>query len=217
MKIQNLDFNINLLEALLWQYNNAETLQSLLQQKQDWYDSSYTSFWTDWYNNVFNLETANEFGLTVWSIILDINFAIAPNIRTDNNIIGFENTHRKNFFRSNFKPAVNSDSLLTIEQKRMVLRLRYLQLTSRGTVPEINRALTMLFGYKVYIIDGYDMTNNYIVFTQPIPRDLEYILDNYDLIPRPAGVGVKRVVYSGDEIGFGEFHNNFYESFFGTN
>ena len=64
-KIQDFTFSANLLESLLWQYNEAETLQSILQQKQDWYDLNFSQFWDDWYNDVFNLQTANNFGLSV--------------------------------------------------------------------------------------------------------------------------------------------------------
>ena len=68
MKIYNPDYAVDLLQALIWQYDNAPRLQKLIQQKQDWYNRNNTEFWTDWLKNVFNINTANDFGLTVWGI-----------------------------------------------------------------------------------------------------------------------------------------------------
>lgn len=70
---QEFDFSINLLEALIWQYNNAPRLESLLRQKQTWYDVNNRDFWQDWLRDVFDLRTANTFGLRVWSIILGLS------------------------------------------------------------------------------------------------------------------------------------------------
>src|ERR1700733_14966336 len=68
--IQQFDFSVNLLQAILWQYNDAINLQALLEAKDSWYFNNQTQFWNHWFNNVFNLATANDFGLAVWSIIL---------------------------------------------------------------------------------------------------------------------------------------------------
>lgn len=76
--IQTFDFSANLLRALLWRNNEAPNLQALLQFKQDYFDSENEQFWSDWARDVFDLRTANEFGLNVWSIILGINITIEP-------------------------------------------------------------------------------------------------------------------------------------------
>jgi hypothetical protein len=68
--IQQFDFSVNLLQALLWQYNGATNLQGLLEAKYNWYYTNQSQFWNDWIGNVFNLATADDFGLAVWSIIL---------------------------------------------------------------------------------------------------------------------------------------------------
>ena len=93
MKIESYDFSVNLMRALLWQYNDAENLQSVLQQKQDWYTINQTEFWQDWYDNVFNLLTANQFGLNVWAIILGLplNVTLAPSDGLDIFCFGIDN------------------------------------------------------------------------------------------------------------------------------
>ena len=39
--IQEFNFNVNLLRAIIWQYENAENLKSILEKKQEWYDVNY--------------------------------------------------------------------------------------------------------------------------------------------------------------------------------
>jgi hypothetical protein len=191
MKIQDFDFSVDLLKAILWQYNDAARLQSILQQKQDWYDTNQEEFWQNWYDNVFNLQTADQFGLSVWAIILDIPIIVssAPPV------IGIPRwgfgTYHYNYDNSNFAPASGGVQTLTVEQARTVLRMRYFQITSKATVPQINFFMETLFGVDggAYVVDNNDMTADY-VFQFPIPSKLQFIFQNYDILPRPAGVSI---------------------------
>jgi hypothetical protein len=216
MRVQALDFSIDLLQAILWQYNDAAKLQSILEQKQTWYDENYSEFWEDWYRDVFDLRTANDFGLSVWAILLNIPLTITSGGTPSTNLWGF-GPFRKNFNRGTFAPST-SGIKLTTTQKRLVLRLRYFQLVTRGAVPEINRFLDYVFEDfgKVYILDGLDMTINY-VFTFLPPSQLRFVLESYDVLPRPAAVGVNYVVLVRDTFGFGPFHTNFNRGNFGSN
>lgn len=187
--IQDFDFSVNLLQALLWQYQNATSLQSLVQQKQDWYSENQEDFWGDWVTNVFNLRTANDFGLSVWSIILSqptyINNAPSPNTKV---AWGFGSPH-VNFTRGNFSTSTGVTYRLPTEYARIILQLRYFQLVSSGTVPEINRMLKYVFEPfgPAYLVDNHDMTQTY-VFGFTLPSDLRLALNDFDVLPRPAGV-----------------------------
>lgn len=193
-KIQEFDFSVDLMRALLWQYNDAENLQSILQSKQDWYNENQANFWNDWYNDVFNLMTANNFGLTVWSIILDIPIVVVSQPPDTGEIPwGFE-AYSENYNNGNFAGSSSPIQTLTTEQARTVLRMRYFQITSRGTIPEINRFLSILFELEggAFVRDNLDMNMEY-VFLFPIPSKLQFIFENYDILPRPAGVEVSYV------------------------
>jgi uncharacterized protein DUF2612 len=186
---QVFNFSVNLLAALLWQYTSAVNLQSILQQKQQWYDENQTAFWEDWITNVFNLTTANEFGLDVWSVIL--NFPLFNNQGARPATVlsfGFGSSNG-NFGNSNFGSLSGTTINLPLETKRIALQLRYFQLCSSGTVPEINRFMNFVFqNYgKVYLVDFYNMTQQY-VFLFPLDWSLKYLFDNFDILPRPAGV-----------------------------
>ena len=189
--IQEFDYSVDVMRALLWQYNEATRLQKLLELKQLWYTANQTEFWQDWRVNVFDLRTANEFGLSVWAIILDVPLSFeAP--ASDVNKIGWGfGTQRKNFNNGNFKRHVGGGVTLTLEQKRLVLRLRYFQLTNSGNAPDINTFMRSLFlpDYgAIYVRDNKDMTITYVLSFEP-PSQLKLLLDEFDLWPRPNGVG----------------------------
>jgi len=215
MRIQALDYSVNLLQALLWQYNDAARLQSILEQKQDWYDAQFSEFWENWYRDVFDLRTANDFGLSVWAIILDTGLTITSRQVPSATLWGFGPVHR-NFNRGNFAPST-SGIRLTRAQKRLVLQLRYFQLITRGAIPEINAFLKYTFKDlgQAYVLDGLNMTMNYI-FTFALPSQLRFVLEEYDILPRPAGVGVNYLVIVRDTFGFGPVHLNFNRGNFGS-
>lgn len=208
-QIQALDFSVDLMRALLWQYNDASRLEALVRQKQTWYDANQSAFWNDWVADVFDLRTANDFGLSVWAIILDIPLVVASAVDpSDKPIWGF-GQYRENFTNGNF--AAISSSALSTEQKRLVLRLRYFQLVNDGAVTEINAFFAYLFAPlgPAYVKDGYDMRARY-VFEFPMPSALEVVLTEFDLLPRPAGVKVDYVILGdADGWGFGRHHETF--------
>jgi hypothetical protein len=207
MIIQEIDYNIDLLQAILWQYNDAEKLQLLLTQKKDWYDNNYDKFWQDWYNNVFNLDTANEFGLSVWATILNLPGLYIPN-QAGIDRFGFGDNNL-NFDRGTFSPSASGVSL-SLSEYRLALKLRYFNLITRGAIPEINEFLDYAFRDfgKVYALDGLNMTMSY-VFTFPISQRLLDILKALELMPRPAAVQLNYSVLTRESFGFGEVNLNF--------
>ena len=194
-QIQLFDYSVDLLQSLIWRYNQADLLESLIQQKQDWYTTNQTQFWQDWYDNVFNLQTANNFGCAVWAIILDIPISseTAPPPAAGL-YFGFDE-YNSNFDNSNFAPGDPLQPVLTLLQKRLVLRLRYFQLVTNGVIPDINRFIQWLFAYDgfVYVVDNLDMSITYVFEFDP-GDDLISIFNLYDILPRPAGVSVSIVI-----------------------
>lgn len=214
--IQQFDFSLNLLQAILWQYTNAQTLQSLLTQKQRWYDVNQQQFWQDWYDDVFNLQSANAFGLSVWSIILGLPlFVNNPAPGDEGAVFGFDTQTGFNFDNGIFGD-LNTYQLPT-ETARLALQLRYFQLTGSGTVPEVNRMLAFVFqNYgRAWLTDNHDMTQTYI-FDFPVTFDLQYLFDNYDILPRPAGVSSTWVDATRDYFGFASGDFNFDNGTFGS-
>ena len=215
MNIQAFDFSVNLLRSLLWQYNNAPGLTALLELKQRWYNEHQTDFWTHWIKNIFDLRTANNFGLSVWSRILDLPLFTRPE-RPGTNFpqFGF-GPDRANFADGLFRPATDEVLDLTVEQKRKLLQLRYRQLTSSGTIPDINRDLNFIFGERVsYVLDGYNMSMTWVM-TRAIDTRLRDAVLKLDLLPRPAGVKLNLLTTTERVFGFGSDRINFFSARFG--
>lgn len=207
--IQTFDTKINVTQALLWQYDQAARLQALLEEKQVWYDANHTQFWDDWYTDVFDLRTANDFGLSVWAIILGQPI-IFPNVANpDKATWGFGEFH-KNFTRGNFASGSGFTYRLSTATARSLLRLRYYQLTSSGTVPETNRMLADVFADDgpCVLRDNHNMTQTYVFGFYP-KSDMLFLLRNFDILPRPSGVKSDFQIIIDDTWGFGPNHENF--------
>lgn len=215
--VQQFDCSVDLLKALLWQHNNAHALESLIRSKQAWYTENQCDFWNNWYRDVFNIDTANEFGLSVWSRILGVPLQVTVEGSIGKPAFGFGANHQ-NFNNGNFARAQAGDIPLNLSQSRLVLKLRYFQLVSRGSVTEINEWLASLFGDQgdVFVVDSLDMTFATYFFRFQPDAQLRFILEKFDILPRPAGVGVKYQVQIRPAFGFGVNHLNFNNGSFGA-
>lgn len=207
--IQEIDSSINILRALLWRNNKAVNVEALLTFKQEWNDENHRDFWDNWFDDVFNLKTANTFGLGLWSILLGIPLTIeAAPPSEDNSNFGY-GEFRKNYNNGNYT-AASGEIILSPEQARLVLRLRYYQLTSRPTTPQINFIMNDIFGDLgvVYALDGLDMTMTYVFLFTPA-QAIRLILDKYDLLPRPSTVELKITFDPNSKFGYGSFRKNY--------
>ena len=196
---QPFDFSVNALQALLWRFNKGASLTAIIQAKQAWYNQFQTQFWENWYTDVFNLPTANDFGCSVWSVILGLPLAIEYDT-SDGENWGF-GPYQKNFNHGNFAPEIQTVLPLTVEQKRLVLLLRYFQLITHGDITSINRMLSRLFkNYgPAYVFNGRNMTMTY-VFLFNLPAPLSFILKYYNLLPSPTGVQTS-FISNGQSVG----------------
>lgn len=214
--VQPFDPSVNLRQAVLWQYESAEKIKALTDLRQAWINQHHADFWADWYRDVFNVSTANDFGLAIWARILNIPLEVDNAAQPGKVPFGF-GAFNRNFNNGNFGVQAGSTQALTTEQKRLVIRLRYFQLTSRCTVPEINEFLALAFGDgNAYVLDPQDMTFATYVFTFQVDSSLRFILEKYDLLPRPSTVGVQWISQQRPVFGFGIYNRNFNNGTFGA-
>lgn len=218
-RIQAFDSSVNVLKALLWEHDGADKLVKLATLKQEWYEKNHSEFWDNWVRDVFNIDTANQFGLAVWGRILDVKMQVTSAPDVGKAAFGF-GTANKNFQNGNFGNRNSNTVGLTVDQQRLVIRLRYFKLTARGTVPETNRFLKQIFTDegqgRVFVTDPYDMSFVTYFFEQAPTSQVQFILDNYDLLPRPAGVGIKYQLQVRPSFGFGTNHLNYERGNFGA-
>lgn len=217
MNIQEFDYHVDLQQGILWQYNEATNLLGLVNAKQAWYDEYQEVFWLLWEKLVFDLVTCDQFGAAIWSILLDVPLYVPIEMPMpvqptwgfnayDPSFPDLENTNQ-NFENGNFLPYV-PDVILTLEQQKWLLRLRYFQLSTLTNIAgmlsndypglySINWFLNYLctnndigFSGTIYVIDNLDMTITYHFTTDDFPLVLYNVLIALDIFPRPAGVAV---------------------------
>jgi hypothetical protein len=149
-------YNTSLLQALKWQQNNAPNITSLITQKNNWYTNYQWTFWQNFYNNIFNLQTANNFGILIWCIILGVPtqlFGLSPTPRA----WAYGNS-RQNYIYSGPSPAPAGENtiggnfagggqttVLNIQEARWALQLRYASLVGNGRIAFVNKMLNWIF------------------------------------------------------------------------
>lgn len=162
MKTANYNFSIDLSKVILWQYDEAERLKTLVAGEQKFMDEAVTKFWDDFNVNIFNLATCNTFGLELWGKLLGIA-----------------------------RPTYLSGGVVheyTDEQYRLVLQAKIYVLTFDGSAKALNQFFKMLFpDYPVVIQDNYDMTVDISFATEPT-NDIKIVLSDENFLPRPSGV-----------------------------
>lgn len=211
---QQFDFSVDLMRSILWQYEGAPRAVALARNDQVWIDDHQADFWAAWRCDVFDLDTANEFGLSVWARILGVSLEIGAPRRVEG-VFGF-GANNANFENGNFGRASDGQVSLDIESARKLLKLRWFQLTMRPTAPNINRALESVFGMgSASAFDNYDMNITFMFTSAPDYR-LRRLLENTDILPRPSTVGLNWAVQVRPAWGFGSNHLNFENGNFGA-
>jgi len=184
--IKAFDFSIDLTPAILWQYEDAAKLVELVESKQAFATENHTDFWNDWYTDVFNIDTCNFFGAAVWAIILELALDINQPPSGDGIGWGF-GEFRKNFENGNFVTTGQFAQAFTLEQRRILLKMRYQRLTTGATIPEINKILFDAFGAGVYAVRTGEMAMEYI-FPNPIEPWVAFSFNSMNVFPTPAAV-----------------------------
>jgi len=149
-------YNGDLTQALKWLQNNAPNIQSLVNQKANWYTQFNDQFWADWETNIFNISTANPFGIMIWCIILNVPASLFGLYVTGQTSWAY-GANRQNYVYSalhvesnpntvggNFYGGENT-TIVNIQEARWVLMLRCAALVSNGRLSYINQMLKFIF------------------------------------------------------------------------
>jgi len=160
-------YDADLKQHILWQYENAPALKSLIEQKAAWYKVNVNDFWNYIRANFLNIKTANDWGLNLWGKILKV----------------------KRIYKIN-----GADISLSTELYRRLVLGKLQLLYSNGTVPEIHKYCNNVFSdyvtpfsWAVLVFDNHDMSITYQLNFSPTTEELALILSR-DFFPTPAGV-----------------------------
>lgn len=177
--------------------NIKELIQGIANIKKKYIENALLSL----KNDNLSITTAKQDGLDLWGQLLHFYRYIPTDPSTDDGIQYF-NFNNKNFRRLQFlNPNKPNYGRLTDEAFRRILVLLYQGMFIVNTIPNLNKFVNQFFdGFdKIVVRDTLDMSFVVYVFegSNPMPIWLKWILSNYDILPRPAGVGSAYIETSG--------------------
>ncbi len=207
---------INLLTALDWQRSAADIVQQFVKNDQEWMQTNHCDFWNDWARDVFTLSTANDFGLAVWSIILDEDVSGVDGPAPDGYPSWGFGVNNENFNNGSFASVGGNSYEFTTAQKRIILQLKAFKvLAISGPIIQTNTAMANIFGSGVIVaLDNFDMTYVYQLLDSDISRFIVEI-NKRDLLPRPIGIEISEIrILNAKSWGFAADDENFYNGNF---
>ncbi len=174
-------------QTLLSQYANSPIIVALVEALNHALDQQTAV--NDFYNVVWNVDTATGFGLDIWGRIVGVTRALFV---SDSLYLGFSDSSDATPFGSGiFWGAARltpNFKLSDIAFRRLILAKAALNITD-SSIPAINAILRALFpDYgNVYVRDNGNMTITY-VFGAALSKVDYAIVSQSGALPRPVGV-----------------------------
>ena len=157
-------------------------------------------------NDNLSISTSKGIGLDLWGNLLHLSRYI-PSDKGDN--YAYFNFNSKNFETNGGLIFYNANrpnyGVLDDLYYRQLLLIVYQGYFLNSSIPTLNQfTLESLADYgSVYVRDSTDMSYQVYLFNSQIPPWLNFMMANYDILPRPAGVGSKLQERIVRRFGFG--------------
>lgn len=157
-------------------------------------------------NDNLSISTAKGVGLDLWGNLLHLSRYI-PSDKGDN--YAYFNFNSKNFKTNGGLIFYNANrpnyGTLDDLYYRQLLLIVYQGYFLNSSIPTLNQfTLESLADYgSVYVRDSTDMSYQVYLFNSQIPKWLNFMMSNYDILPRPAGVGARLQERIVRRFGFG--------------
>jgi hypothetical protein len=180
----------NFEQTIISQYGNSSTIGELIQHMNQYFDP-YANF-DAFYDFVWNVDTAQGFGLDIWGRIVNISrrltFAAVPiYFGFSQGLPGSYPFNQAPFYSGT--PAASQTYVLTDDVYRQLILMKALANISTTTAPALNQLLQNFFVGRgpCCVLDLGGMAIQYtFMFTL---TDYEYaIMTQNGIFPRPAGV-----------------------------
>jgi hypothetical protein len=193
-------------DTIMSQYANSPTLMALISNFEQYIDQ--TANINNFFNFVFNINTAQGYGLDVWGRILGVNRVLQVQAGT---YFGFSgaggpfNASGDSFGGGPAPTGANpwysgapttTNFSLTDSSFRTLLLAKALSNISNGSVQSVNQILINLFLTPVagrtgnaYVTDALNMTMTYTFAVRPVLTPVEVaIVSQSGVLPKPTGV-----------------------------
>lgn len=192
---EGLSSTLDATATLLAQYANSPILMALVAYFNEWLDPSADL--DNFYNLVWNVETAQGFGLDIWGVIVDVPRTIQ--LIPPNTYFGYKEATPGSYPFNNQPfysgPQQGSQYTLSDPAYRILIMTKALANISSFTAPSVNNLLRYLFAGRgsCYVLELSPMQIEYVFNFALEPWEAS-ILQQPQLMPRPAGVGVTIIV-----------------------
>jgi hypothetical protein len=184
----------NYRQTIVSQYDQSPTINAWLNAFNAWVDPVHLI--DDFYDKIWNLDTAQGYGLDVWGRIVGVGRVLQI---AASKYFGFDeatNLSADPFNQSPFYSGqqISNNFILSDDGFRTLIRAKALSNICDGSIPGINAVLLRLFGSRgnVYVTNGCDMTMTYTFTFAPTPVETA-IVQQSGVLPLPVGVSVVMV------------------------
>jgi hypothetical protein len=191
-------------QTVVSQYQNSPTLMQLVQNMDMYIDPSADL--DAFYSFVWNVQTAQGFGLDIWGKIVGVNRNLNVTVTQAN--FGFK--EGQDYYPFGQEPFYNGPQtgayVLGDAAYRTLIMVKALANISAATIPSYNQLLKNLFAGRgsCFVSDLGNMQIQYVFSFYLTPYEIA-ILTQSNVLPRPSGVLAQGVqVYQPDTFGFKE-------------
>lgn len=197
----------NVEQTIASQYANSPTLLALINNFNDCIDPS--AIISTFYDYVWNVQTAQGFGLDIWGKIV----GVARNIKATAPLLNFgfkEGRDYRPFGQQPFYAGVSTTNTYTLtdEAFRTLIFVKALANISAGTARSYNTLMQNLFASRgrCYVVDTGQMQMRYVFEFPLLPYEVS-IMTGSGAFPRPAAVDASVIsVNPPVTFGFAEAH-----------
>ena len=179
--------------TIISQWANSPVLLKLIDDFNQYINPSVAI--DDWFDAVWNVQTAVGYGLDVWGRIVGIGRVLQ--VATPTIFLGFAeatSTYATAFGGGPFYSGVQAtyNYPLTDDSYRLLVMAKAAANIWDGSIPGLNIILRLLFPGRIcYVTDGENMTMTYTF--EFVLSAVELAIVNSGVLPKPCGVSVSIV------------------------
>lgn len=168
--------------------NIAELLQGITQIR-----TRYIAHAIHQFRRAIDLRTASGDVLEMWGRLLNFSRYI-PTTQDNAHLFNNFDFYDKSFIKLKFQDKSDiAYSALSDDAYRLVLQLLWSSRNIQANIYQVSQLATEIFKVEVIVGDSMDMSYVTYYFRDEIPQWLSYILENYQILPRPACVGSRYI------------------------
>jgi hypothetical protein len=185
---------INYRDTIISQYSSSPSIGAVIDSFNQWIDPTVDL--DDFYDKIWNLDTAEGYGLDIWGRIVGVGRVLQI---AASKYFGFDEATNLSADPFNTSPfytgqQINNNFILSDDGFKTLILAKALSNICDGSIPAINQVLLTLFPGRgnVYVANGRDMTMTYTFTFAPTPVE-SAIVSQSGVLPLPAGVSVTTV------------------------